>query len=162
MIRHTEHARTTRLADARGCLAAFGSVFVLSGLTALWLGLTEPGPDDLARLVAVLIGAAHLAGGLWIGFGASRDAEADADGVTIRSREWLTRTTRRLDEREIGAVEVVESRDSEGDPMFAPALRLVTGERVPLTTQTLPARETVTEMAAAVARRIGRPEAVAW
>ncbi len=162
MIRHTEHAHTTRLADARGCLAAFGSVFILSGLTALWLGLTEPGPDDLGRLAVLGVGAAHLAGGLWIAFGESRDAEADADGVTIRSREWRIRTTRRIPERDIADVVVRETRDSDGDLTYSPALRLVTGETVPLTTQAMPSREAVLEMTTAVARRIGRPEAVAW
>ncbi len=162
MIRHTEHAHTTRLADARGCLAAFGSLFVLSGLTAITLGLTDAGPTGLERLVAVLIGAAHLAGGLWVGFGESRDATADTDGVTIRSRSWRARTLRRVDEREIAAVRLAEEPDSDGDPTFAPVLLLQTGEQVPLTTQSTPSREEALDAAAAVARRIGRPEAVNW
>lgn len=163
MIRHTEHARTTRLADARGCLAAFGGLFVLSGLTALVLGLTDPGIGGLERLAVVGIGAAHLAGGLWMGVGESRDAEADAGGVTISDRRWLRpAVTRRVDEREVEAVVLVEERDSDGDATFAPALRLRTGERVALTTQSVPSRETALEMTTAVARRIGRPEAVAW
>ena len=162
MIRHAETPHATTVADARGCLAAFGGLFVLSGLTAIVLGLVDPDVDALARLAAVGIGAAHLAGGLWIGFGAGRDAEADAGGVTIRSRTWLTRTTRRVSEHEIAAVQIVETHDSDGDATFAPALALHTGERVPLTAQATPSREAALEMAAALARRIGRPEAVGW
>lgn len=163
MIRHTEHTRTTRLADARGCLAAFGGLFVLSGLTALVLGLSEPGLGGLERLAVVGIGAAHLAGGLSISLSPSRAAEADDGGVTVSDRRWLRPpTTRRVSEREVASVLLMEGRDSDGDATFAPALRLATGETVPLTTQSVSSREAALAMAAAVARRIGRPEAVGW
>lgn len=160
MIHHAEGRRETQAGDARGCFAVFGGLFVLSGTFATVAALTAEMPA-LARLCVLAIGLAHLAGGLFAGWGESRTSVVTPAGVTITHRRlFRPAETRHVPAGTIEAVEVEDGRDSDGDATFRPQLRLTTGRRVPLTVQTTPSREQAVEIAAAVARRLERPDAV--
>lgn len=163
MIRHRETPGRTVVSDARGCLGIFGGLFVVGGLLAIAVGLSDPDAPATARLVALVVGAANVAGGLWVAVGTTRVSVVDGAGVTVETRRgvWLA-DSRRVHAPEIAAVTVAEGRDSDGDATFAPALRLHSGETLALTAQTTPSADVARPIAEAVARRLGVPERVEW
>lgn len=124
---------------------------------------TDGEADATARLVGALIGASHVAAGLWLAVGTARVALVDGGGVTVETRRWLRIVAnRRIPAEAVASVRVDEDRDSDGDATFRPALRLHSGETVALTTQTTPGADAARAIAEAVARRLGVPEAVEW
>lgn len=163
MIRHAERRRETVVGDARGCLALFGSLFLLSGAFATTFALLGEMPGVWSRLGVLVIGLSHLGGGLFCGWGESRTAVVTRAGATVTHRRLFRATeTQHVSAATVDAVEVEEGRSSDGDATFAPRLRRTTGRHVALTTQTLASREAVVEIASAIARRLALPEAVEW
>lgn len=162
MIRHAETRRETQVGDARGCVAVFGSLFLLSGTVATAAACTAELPL-LPRLAVLAIGLAHIAGGLIAGWGESRVAVVTRAGVAVTHRRlFRPAETRHVGAAEVAAVEVHETRDSDGDVTFAPRLRLATGRHVDLTVQGTPSREAAIETASALARRLALPESIEW
>ena len=162
MIRHVERRRETVVGDARGCFAAFGSLFLMSGTFATVAACTGEMPL-LARLGVLAIGLAHLGGGLFAGWGESRTAVVTRGGATVTHRRlFRAADVQHVSATAVAGVEVEEGRDSDGDATFAPRLRLATGRHLALTSQTLPSHDRVVEIASAVARRLALPEAVDW
>ena len=165
MIRHVSTRREDRVSDARGCLRLFGGVFVLTGSFALGAALLGWGGADTAaaweRVGLAALGASHLSAGLWVGWGRSVSSVARRSGVTVTER-WPFRrdAVREIAPGEVAEVAVYAETDSEGDDVFGVALRLRSGERVPLTRQLAPLCATAEAAAEAVARRIGAPLAL--
>lgn len=163
MIRHVSTRREDRVTDAVGCTRAFGTPFVLSGLVALSAGCLGIGGLDAAgvwpRLGVGVIGAAHLFGGLMLWLGTWSGATVRRSGVEWTERPALRPARRRhVPPGDVASVEVDEGRDSDGDATHRVVLVLTTGERLPLTRQTLALRVPAEEAAAAVARRLEIPD----
>ncbi|HEU0052787.1 MAG TPA: hypothetical protein VFQ39_06405, partial [Longimicrobium sp.] len=125
--------------DTPGCVWALALMFVASGTlvtTGAFLGF-DPGDAQpaWARGVMLLIGVAHLGGGLWF----LRTTPATLL-VADRARGTLAlrvRGLRRADYEvfrlaDLRAVEVLEEKDSDGDPTFTLRLWLADGRVIPL------------------------------
>src|SRR6185436_18551130 len=85
------------------------------------------------RLTSLVIGIGVSAGALWyLARCPSTVAHLDLTRqlLTVVRTGLTGRRVRRLQFNELAAVELKESRDSDGDPMWRPAVRLGSGEMV--------------------------------
>src|SRR5688572_149921 len=121
----------------------FGLVFVASGSLVLASPLWASEWRELrlwVRLAILTIGVAHLAGGLYVA-GQMRATVTELDRATSRGSQrvrrlwsrWRRRTEFALDDAR--AVEVVQSRDSDGDPTYQLRLWLTGSESLWLQAQ---------------------------
>ena len=160
MIRHVSSRREDHISDAVGCFRLFGGVFVLSGIGALSVAaFGSTGIDAYplgARLLVVAIGAGHLAGGLSIWGGRSIASRVSRAGVEWTERRPLRGTSQRqIAPSEVRGIHIVSEPDSDGDDTHRVALRLASGESLPLSRQSTPSREQAEAISEAVARRLG-------
>ncbi len=119
MIRHTSTRKSETLTDAVGCLRAFGSLFVVTGTGALSIaafGLAGMDTESLgARGAVALIGAAHLAGGLLVGWGRWTQTVATRGGLVITERRPLRRSMRRhLAPGEVRDILLLDEKEQRG------------------------------------------------
>lgn len=135
-MRLTEDGSRLVVADTPGGLWLFGLVFVASGsfvLLSPWLVDNWSTLGGWERLAVFGIGLGHLAGGVWtvVRHSATRTELDRAGGVgTHEVRRPFARqaTVTRFALSDVRTVEIVRSKDSDGDPMFQ--LRLwLTGSR---------------------------------
>jgi hypothetical protein len=147
-VRIIETGDRLELRDVPGVLWVLGSVFVASGTFVLTAPVWADEWRDFGlweRLAVLLIGVAHVGGGLFTA-GQPRATVTELD----RARGLGARRERRLWSRwepsrdsapgefplaDVRAVEVVRSKDSDGDPVFQARLRLARGESVWLQAQ---------------------------
>jgi hypothetical protein len=132
----------TRLvvSDTPGCVWLLGLVFVASGTLVLTVPLfaTEwAGFGWWERAAVLAIGASHLGGGLWtIRHHPESRTELDLASGTgihhIRRLGQRAATITRFRLADVRDVAVVESTDSDGDPVFMLRLRLSGGRELPL------------------------------
>ena len=129
------------LRDVPGVIWVLGLVFVASGSFVLTAPLWADEWRDFGvwqRLAMIAIGVAHLGGGLFTA-GQPRGTVTELD----RTRGVGASRVRRLWSRweppdglgefalaDVRAVEIVRSKDSDGDPVFQLRLRLARGESV--------------------------------
>ncbi|MEM1116255.1 MAG: hypothetical protein AAF845_16525 [Bacteroidota bacterium] len=164
MIRHVSTRREDRVTDAVGCARAFGLPFLVTGSFCLAAALggmfgVEGGWD---RLGVGVIGAGHLGAGLALWLGRWTGAVVRRRGVEWTERRLFRAPVRReIAPSEVDRVEVEEDTDSDGDDIFRVALRLRSGERLPLTRQYVQVRAVADEAALAVARRLQIPDRIA-
>jgi hypothetical protein len=136
-MRIVRHGGTITLRD-RAAPYWFLGLFLFSGgllAIAMPLGLAA-NADELKtweRLASLFIGVGVSAGALW--YLARFPATVVHLDLTRRLltlvRIGLTgRQVRRLQFTELASVELAEGKDSDGDPMWRPAVQLGTGERV--------------------------------
>lgn len=159
-MRITETATRLELRDIPRGLWIFGLVFVASGSFVLTIPFTAPEWRTFElwqRLAVVTIGASHLAGGLFL-VGRARATVMVLDRATnlgaprIR-RLWTRwhgvhgseRTEFALDRAR--AVEIVHSKDSDGDPMYQLRLWLEGSESLWLQGQAVHGEARVREQA---------------
>ena len=118
----------------------FLGLFLLSGgllSIAMTLGLaTNAGElEPWQRLSAVIVGVGVSAGALWY---LARSPATTVQLDLTRRLLTLVRTglrgrhVRRIHFTELTSVELDESKDSDGDPVWRPAVRLGSGEIVPI------------------------------
>jgi hypothetical protein len=146
-MRITETGPRLLVADVPRAVRGLGVVFVASGLFVLTLPFTldewsRVGP--WVRTAVFSIGLAHLAGGLWtfLTAAATRTELDRATGVATHrvAHPWPGRATSpptRFQLADVRSVEVVRSKDSDGDPVFQ--LRLWLAGSRGLWLQALPA-----------------------
>ncbi|MEM6328112.1 MAG: hypothetical protein AAF791_13445 [Bacteroidota bacterium] len=160
MIRHVASRREDHVSDAVGCLRLFGSVFVCTGLGALSVALMGGGGMDehslWSRLGVAAIGAAHLCGGLFVGWRRTVRSRITRSGVKWEERRPLRPTRRRqVAPSAVARLGVLTDTDTEGDEVYRVALHLTTGETLPLTHLSTASRVLVEAIREAVARRLG-------
>jgi len=131
------------LRDVPAVFWLFGLVFVASGSFVLASPLWASEWRELrlwVRLAILTIGVAHLAGGLYVA-GQMHATVTDLDRATNRGSQRVRRLWsrwRRRTEFALGdarAVEIVQSRDSDGDPMYQLRLWLAGSESLWLQAQ---------------------------
>jgi hypothetical protein len=167
-VRIIETRDRLELRDVPGVLWVLGLVFVASGTFVLTAPVWADEWRDFGlweRLAVFLIGVAHVGGGLYTA-GQPHATITELD----RARGCGARRERRLWSRwepsrdsapgefalaEVRAVEVVRSKDSDGDPVFQARLRLARGESVWLQAQPASGEALATENAERVRRFLG-------
>jgi hypothetical protein len=120
--------------DQSGCLAVFGIAFVASGVFVLAFALLVDAAT-LTRAIAATIGVAHLLGGLFTFRNAPfRKIEIDPHRreLIITSFGWGGRQRQVIAAEDIAGGHLLPDRDSDGDPIFTPRLRLKSGLWLPL------------------------------
>ena len=160
MIRHTSTRRADTVSDAVGCLRVFGGVFVLTGTMALSVGafgLAGMGAEPwYARGAVVLIGAAHVLGGLAVAGGRWRKSVVTRGGVEhVEHRPLRAARRRHIAPSEVRDVLIRPEEDGDGDEQYALSLKLVSGERVPLTRHCTPSKGNAEAIRDAVLARLG-------
>jgi hypothetical protein len=118
----------------------FLGLFLLAGglmAIAMPLGLAN-NADDLEtgeRLGSLLVGLGVSAGALWL-LARSPGTELQLDltrrSLTLIRRGILGRRVRQLPFDRLASVDLEAGKDSDGDPVWRPVLRLRDGEQVPL------------------------------
>jgi hypothetical protein len=157
----------TRLvaADTPGALWVLGLAFVASGTLVLSVPLFA---DEWAtfgiweRLAVLAIGLSHLAGGLYtIRMHPATRVELDRMGGAgthhVRKpgeRVGAVTRFRLADVRDVG---VLETKDSDGDPVFEVRMRLSDGRELHLQGHPDHGRAAAREQAAAIRRFVGLP-----
>ena len=164
-MRLTESPGRLVLSDTPGCIWVLGLAFVGSGTLVLTVPVFAPEWATFVwweRLAVLAIGASHLAAGLWtIRLHPATRLELDrARGAGLHrvrhpGQRAPTITTFRL--TEVRDVALVESRDSDGDPVFALRLRLSEGREVQLQGHPAPGREQARGRADVLRRFLGLP-----
>ena len=156
------------LRDIPRGLWVFGLVFVASGsfvLTVPFWALEWRDFQLWERLAVVAIGASHLAGGLFM-TGRARATVTELDRATRRGSQRVRRLWSRWEgahgsaRTEFGldgarAVEIVHSKDSDGDPMYRLRLWLAGSESLWLQAQAVHNEARVREQAERVRRFLG-------
>ena len=156
------------LRDVPGVMWVLGLVFVASGTFVLTAPLWAEEWRDFGlwpRLAVIAIGVAHVGGGLFTA-GQPRATVTELD----RARGFGARRVRQLWTRweassdsapaefalaDVRAVEVVRSKDSDGDPVFQVRLRLARGESVWLQAQPMTGERYATDQAARIRSFLG-------
>ena len=167
-MRIAESGSRLVLRDVPVGLWLFGLVFVTSGSFVLTVPLWAPEWRDFQlwqRLALVAIAVSHLAGGLFMA-GNARATVTELDGATKRGshrvrRLWsrwhgahgTERTEFALDAAR--AVEIVHSRDGDGDPMYQLRLWLAGSESIWLQAQAVHGETRVREQAERVRHFLG-------
>ena len=157
-MRIIERDNQLTIADTPGCLWLFGLMFVLSGSSAMIAAFAVAAPPTFAaftRSAAFVIGASHLAAGLWI---VRRHASTltELDRVTGRGLHRVRRPGSRAPVvtafalSDVRAVDVRHDRDSEGDPVFQLRLWLSGSLMLPLQAQPAQGERAALEHAAAI------------
>jgi len=158
------------LRDTPGITWAFGLIFAAAG--ALVAGAVLLGADGFAeqplwaRLMGLLMGLAHLSVGVWL-LRASPAVETVLDRASGVARVSTILVVERAEEfplAEVAHVDVVEKKDSEGEPLFSLRLRLHGGRAVAISSppSSLYRRDFARRDAEAVRRFLGLPEGGAW
>jgi len=156
------------LRDIPRGLWIFGLVFVASGSFVLTVPVLAPewrGFELWQRLAVIAIGMSHLAGGLFF-VGRARATVTELDraanlGVQRVRKLWTRwqgahgseRTEFALDRAR--AVEIVHSKDSDGDPMYRLRLWLAGSDSLWLQGQAVHGEKRVREQAECVSRFLG-------
>ena len=166
MIRHVADRRADRVTDVVGCLRVFGGVFVTTGVFSLgaalfgWAGVADVSLWE--RLGLAVLGAFHLGAGLLVALPTRTTTTVRRSGVEwVSKRPFRPAARRVVPPSEVARVAVEEKIDSDGDATYRVVLRLRSGETLPLTSQSTPAKEVADDAALAVARRLQMPEALA-
>jgi hypothetical protein len=136
-MRIVREGGTITLRDRAGPYWFLGLFLLSGGLfgIAMPLGLATNAGEltQSERLISLLIGLGVSAGALWY-LTQCRATMAQLDltrrMVTLVRTGLTGRQVRRLHFTELAALELPESKDSDGDPMWRPALRLASGEMV--------------------------------
>jgi len=163
------------LRDVPRVLWAFGLVFVASGLFVLTIPLWSPewhGFRLLERLAVLAIGAAHVGGGLFT-TNQARATVTDFDRTDGRGTQRIRRLWTRWQGAhgaartefalaDARAVEIVQSRDGDGDPMYRLRLWLKGSDSLWLQAQPAHGEAAARERAAHVRRflRLDDPQPV--
>ena len=141
-MRVTDRGTTLVVQDTPGCLWIFGAWFVTGGVIAFLMSFVATNRDEIpvwGRILAALMGVASVAvGAVAIHRSPTTRAEFDAasDRVRVRIRAPLGRP--RLEEAalgDIGIVQVLPSRDSDGAEQYMLRLLLRDGREIPLHAQ---------------------------
>jgi len=151
--------------DTPGCLWLFGLVFVMSGTFVLVAAPLSPQWASFTgweRTGILAIGIGHLGGGLWlIRHTPATTLELDrARGTgTHRSRHPGDRseTVVAFSLADLRDVDVLEERDSDGDPAFVVRVRLADGRQLRLHGATVRDRARAAERAGEIRRFVGMP-----
>jgi hypothetical protein len=156
------------LRDVPGVLWVFGLVFVASGSFVLTAPFWADEWRDFGvwqRLAMLAIGVAHVGGGLFTA-GQPRATVTELDRAKGRGAQRVRRFWSRWDGAsssapaefplgDVRAVEVVRSKDGDGDPVFQVRLRLAQGESLWLQAQPASGEARATENAERVRRFLG-------
>ncbi|MCU0343314.1 MAG: hypothetical protein MUF28_05780 [Ignavibacterium sp.] len=137
----TEHTTTNlKIKDSAGCLWLFGLFFVVVagffviGLMGAFNNLNEL--NQLEQTAAWVIALAGVAAGVWIIYSnpAIRVSfDKRENSVTIIRRSPMRNETESYPLNEIINIEIKESKDDEGDPIFSVEMKLKSGRSVSLT-----------------------------
>ena len=151
--------------DTPGCLWLFGLVFVMSGtfvLVAAPLSIEWATFTGWERAAILAIGIGHLGGGLWL----IRQTPATTLELD-RARGTGTHRIRHPGDRsetvvvfrlaDLRDVDVLEERDSDGDPAFVVRVRLADGRQLRLHGATVRDRGRAAERAGEIRRFVGMP-----
>jgi hypothetical protein len=165
MMRIQQSASRLVARDTPGCLWLFGLVFVMSGtfvLVAVPLSREWATFTGWERAGILAIGIGHLGGGLWlIRHTPATRLELDRTRGTgthrIRHPGDRRETVVAFRLADLRDVDVLEERDSDGDPAFVVRLRLADGRTLRLHGATVPTRAPAVERAGEIRRFLGLP-----
>ena len=165
-MRITESPTRLTIADTPTAVWTLGAAFVGSGLLTLSVPITVAdwaGLRAWERAAVLAIGASHLAGGMFT-IGHHPATRTEMDRATGLGTHRVRRAWRRPGPVEtpfpladVRAVEVVRSRDSDGDPAFQLRLWLVGSRRLWLQAHPANGEAPAEERAARVRRFLGLP-----
>ena len=151
--------------DTPGCLWLFGLVFVASGTFVLTAAPWSPEWATFSgweRTAILAIGIGHLGAGLWL-IRSTPQTTLELDRArgtgTHRTRhpgnrDWSVTTFRLADLRDVN---LLEERDSDGDPAFVVRALLADGRELRLHGTTTSARKPAAERAGEIRKFLGLP-----
>jgi hypothetical protein len=162
-IQHSASRLVAR--DTPGCLWLFGLAFVMSGTFVLVAAPLSPEWATFTgweRAGILAIGFGHLGGGLWlIRHTPATTLELDRARGTgthrIRHPGDRSETIVAFKLADLRDVDVLEERDSDGDPAFVVRLVLAGGRELRLHGPTVPARPPAVQRADTIRRFMGMP-----
>ncbi len=137
----TEYTTTNlTVKDSAGCLWLFGLLFVVVagtfvvGLLGAFNNLNEL--NQLEQTGAWFVSLAGVAAGIWIIYSnpaIKTDFDKRENAVTIKRRSLMKNETERYPLNKIIDVEVKESKDDEGYPVFSVDMKLISHKTTSLT-----------------------------
>lgn len=153
-MRVTDRGTTLVIRDTPGCLWLFGAWFAAGGLLILAIPFVAENRGEAPswlKLLILLMGAAAAAVG-WATMRRSPTTRTELDAASGRVRVHTRSPFRQahIDDfalTDIGVVQVLPSRDSEGVEQYSLRLLLRDGRAIPLHTQPSPAKATVERVA---------------
>ena len=158
----TDRGTMLVIQDTPGCLWIFGTWFIAGGAIALAMPFVAENRAEVplwGRIAAFLLGAAAVAVG-WVTIRRSPTTHTELDATNgqgrVRSRTPFSGT--RLDEfalEDIGVVQVLPSRDSDGDEQFSLRLLLRDGRAIALHTLPSSSRGTIERVAERIREYLG-------
>jgi hypothetical protein len=166
-MRLTDTGSRLVAADIPGAIWILGLVFVASGTLVLSVPLFA---DEWAtfglweRIAVFAIGLSHLAGGLWtIRLHPRTQVELDRAGGagthSVRHPGDRIGAVTRFRLADVRDVEVVEERDSDGDPVYLVRMLLADGRELRLQGHPSHGETAARDQAAAIRRFVGLPAA---
>ncbi|MFN3695503.1 MAG: hypothetical protein ACK4UV_10885 [Ignavibacterium sp.] len=126
--------------DSAGCLWLFGLFFVVVagtfvlGLLGAFNNLNEL--NQLEQAAAWFVSLAGVAAGIWFIYSdpaVKTDFDKRENAVTINRRSLMRNETERFPLNEIIDIEIRESKDDEGYPIFSVDMKLISGKTTALT-----------------------------
>jgi len=161
-MRVTDRGTSLVIQDTPGCLWLFGTWFVVGGVLAIALPFVAGNRDDVPRwgkLAAVIMGLAAVVVG-WTAMRRSPSTHTELNAASgkgrVRSRAPFGRTqVEEFDLRDIGIVQVLPSRDSEGTQQYSVRLLLSDGRDFPLHVQPSPNKRSIEGVATRIREYLG-------
>ena len=161
-MRVTDRGTSLVIQDTPGCLWLFGTWFVGGGLVAIALPFVAGNRDDVplwGKLAAFIMGLAAVAVG-WTAMRRSPSTHTELDAASgkgrVRSRAPFGRTqVDEFDLEDIGVVQVLPSRDSEGTQQYSVRLLLNNGREIPLHVQPSPNKRSIEGVATRIREYLG-------
>ncbi len=161
-MRVTERGTRLVVQETPGCIWIFGSWFVAGGALAMAMPFIAVNRADIAawgRLVSIGFGAGVAAAGLFTIHAAPAirtEIDRATGSVRVRSRGPGRRT--RVDDftiRDIGVVQVLPARDSDGDEYYTLRLLLRDGRELALHAQPSYGKDAIERSAQQIRNYVG-------
>ncbi|HEX6054092.1 MAG TPA: hypothetical protein VFZ21_32705 [Gemmatimonadaceae bacterium] len=161
-MRVTDRGTMLVIQDTPGCLWIFGTWFMAGGVVALAMPFVAVNRADVSfwvKLLVVGIGIVALGAGWYtIRTSPTTHTELDATSGRVRVRSRVPFSGTHIDDfafGDIGVVQVLPSRDSDGDEQFSLRLLLRDGRAIALHTHPSGNRGTVEGVAARIREYLG-------
>lgn len=161
-MRVTDRGTMLVIQDTPGCLWIFGTWFMAGGVIALAMPFVAVNRADVslwAKILVFGIGTAAVAAGWYtIRKSPTTHTELDATSGRVHVRARVPFSGTRVDDfafGDIGVVQVLPSRDSDGDEQFSLRLLLRDGRAIALHTQPSGSRGAVERVAERIREYLG-------
>jgi hypothetical protein len=160
-VRITERGTTLVVQDTPGCFWLFGLWFVAGGALALAMPFIAVNRDDVsgwAKALSIGIGVATVAAGLFV-IRTSPSIRTEIDPARGRVRvttrvAWRAPRTEEFALGDVGVLQVLPARDSDGDTYYTLRLLLADGRAIPLHRRSAYGKEWIEARAARIRQHL--------